>query len=220
MENNFDLITESRSQKWFKLIREMLCDRGYPRHHRAKVFIANGRVSIRLKTFSDKRQCFLVFFDCPPTRFNSSTISKDSFNAYYREAKRVRGVRRVIIVSQNPLKSQPHHIKQSIEKFVYMTGNSKLEGIIPLEVWLYGQLSINPMKHSLVPPHKQLSSKDKEVLRKEWKIKEGELKTHLPKISSNDPIVRWFNWEPGSLIKIENKCYRRTVIFYRYVVAV
>ncbi len=214
-----DLITDSRAQKWFKLTREMLCDRGFSNHHRVKEFIANGRISIRLRAFSTRGRCFLVFFDCPPNYVNPSTISKDAFNAYYREAERLTGIKRVIIVSQTPLKSQPHHLERSIEKFVHIAGNSKLKGIIPFEVWLYDQLTINPIKHRLVPAQQKLSSKEKHRLRKQWKIKAESLQHLLPKLSVNDPIVRWFNWKPGSLIRIEPKYSGTTVLFYRYVVA-
>jgi len=58
----------------------------------------------------------------------------------------------------------------------------------------------NYTKHCLVPKHEKMSKADAELFLERKKLKSAP--HHLPKISINDPIVRFHDWKRGDLIRI------------------
>ena len=72
------------------------------------------------------------------------------------------------------------------------------------------------LKHALVPEHEIMSKKEiKEMLGK-YNVTKGQ----LPKIMSNDPVVKRITAEPGDVVKItrDSKTAGKSV-FYRVVIA-
>ena len=77
----------------------------------------------------------------------------------------------------------------------------KDRSIDDLQIVWYKQLLFNPTKHMLVPKHTKMSDKETEELLKKFSIKNPKLQ--LPTITRDDPIVRYFNFKTGDILKIE-----------------
>lgn len=75
-----------------------------------------------------------------------------------------------------------------------------------IESFFYRFLLYNPTKHIKVPKHSKLHEIKKELPRINLK--------DLPEILSSDPIVKFYGFDVGDVIKID----RSTEIFYRRVV--
>ncbi|OHS94630.1 DNA-directed RNA polymerases I, II, and III subunit RPABC1 [Tritrichomonas foetus] len=83
------------------------------------------------------------------------------------------------------------------------------EGKYRVEVFEQKEVLINITEHELVPLHEPLSSSQKKELLDRYKINESQ----LPKILKNDPVVRYFGVDPGTVMKIT----RRSETAGRYV---
>jgi DNA-directed RNA polymerase subunit H (RpoH/RPB5) len=84
------------------------------------------------------------------------------------------------------------HKKQTFRP-IPSTNEDKWQGIECHEVHT---ISFNRTKHVLVPKHILLSKEEKLELFRSYP------KETLPRISSNDAIVRWFDAQPGDVFKI------------------
>jgi len=65
---------------------------------------------------------------------------------------------------------------------------------------------INITKHSLVPKHSLLTNEEVDELKLEV--------NKLPLILRKDPVIRWYNFKPGGVCKIDRK---NGSIFYRLI---
>lgn len=70
------------------------------------------------------------------------------------------------------------------------------------------------LDHVLVPKHEILSPEEKEAILKKYGIKEKQ----LPKIFSNDPVIKEIGAKPGDVIKITREFMGRKSVYYRIVV--
>lgn len=71
------------------------------------------------------------------------------------------------------------------------------------------------LKHELVPEHIIMNEKEKEELFEKLKIKSH----NLPKILSNDPVVKAIDAKEGDVLKIIRKSLTAGVsVYYRVVV--
>lgn len=61
------------------------------------------------------------------------------------------------------------------------------------------ELYINPTQHELVPPHEKLSVEEKRAKLAESKSQPSQILV----LTSNDPIVRYYGWKPGDLIRVK-----------------
>jgi len=76
-------------------------------------------------------------------------------------------------------------------------------------------MKIKLQDHILVPKHEVLSKEEAEELLKVLGIK----KEQLPKIKSNDPIVKEIGAKPGDIVKITRESLTAgKSIFYRLVI--
>ncbi len=72
------------------------------------------------------------------------------------------------------------------------------------------------MKHELVPKHEVMSKKEVKAVLEKYNVTKGQ----LPKIMSNDPVVKRIEAEPGDVIRITRASQTAgKSIFYRVVVA-
>lgn len=72
---------------------------------------------------------------------------------------------------------------------------------ITYELYHYEWLLVNPTSYYLVPQHRALSELEKEQLLKRLSVQEHQ----LPRITPDDPIMRWYGVKPGTLIQITRK---------------
>ena len=76
--------------------------------------------------------------------------------------------------------------KQHLEKLA-------VEGTI-VETFAVGQLQFDIMRHALVPPHKEVSARCVRKL--------GVTPEQLPVILATDPVVRYFRWPRGTIVRV------------------
>ena len=88
------------------------------------------------------------------------------------------------------LKSKPNTSLKKIEKD---------KSIGNIQIMWCKHLQINPTKHILVPKHLKLADEDVTNLLEKYSLK---TKTKLPIILKADPIVRYYNFKTGDVIKI------------------
>jgi len=67
-----------------------------------------------------------------------------------------------------------------------------------IEFFYESELIFNKIEHSLVPKHEQLSPEEKDMVLKEYKIKE----VQLPKILIDDPISKYYGLLLNDVVKI------------------
>jgi len=76
-------------------------------------------------------------------------------------------------------------------------------------------LLFNPTRHSLVPKHEKISKEEMESVLIKYELKS---KSQLPLITKDDPIVRWYNFKSGDIIRIIRASETtKEAIFYRCV---
>jgi len=82
------------------------------------------------------------------------------------------------------------------------------------EVFFIHELMINLIDHDLVPQHEVLNNDEKQKFLQEYKVKGKE----LPRILLCDPIVRYYNLSPGTILRITRPSIASgESIFYRIV---
>ena len=89
------------------------------------------------------------------------------------------------------LKSKPNTSLNKLEKDKTL-GN--------LQIMWCKYLQINPTKHRLVPKHSKMSEDEISELLERYSIKN---RNQLPIILRSDPIVRYYNFDTGDIIKIK-----------------
>lgn len=97
----------------------------------------------------------------------------------------------------------------------------KISGITKptIQVFFDYQLYFNPTFHFLTPKHTKISDEDRRKLLAESKIQPSQLLV----ISIDDPIVRYYGWKIGNIIRIErtnlvtNQTLVKNSISYRIV---
>lgn len=67
-----------------------------------------------------------------------------------------------------------------------------------LESFFESELLVNITEHELVPEHIALTPDEKEELMKKYKLKDRQ----VMRIKANDPVVRYYAFELGQVIKI------------------
>jgi len=84
------------------------------------------------------------------------------------------------------------------------SGIRKLEirGQNNIQIFWCKQIQFNITKHSLVPIHRCLTEEEKEGILEKYEIL---YKSQFPIISQQDPIVRWYNYKKGDIIRISRK---------------
>jgi len=78
--------------------------------------------------------------------------------------------------------------------------NDKSEEIDSLQINCYKSLLFNPTRHILVPKHTRLTAEETNELLETYSLSN---KPQLPIILKEDPIVRYYNFKVGDVLKIE-----------------
>lgn len=85
----------------------------------------------------------------------------------------------------------------------------------PIQTFLFQHLQIDITEHALVPPHTQLSNADADHLLSEMFLR----REQLPKLYTTDPVCRFYDFDLGSVVKIDrNNGHMLQTTFYRHVV--
>lgn len=70
-----------------------------------------------------------------------------------------------------------------------------------IQIFFDYELRFNPTKHILVPLHELISPKEAKELLQKWRAS----KSQLPIILDKDPIVKYYSWPVGSIIKLHQR---------------
>lgn len=88
-----------------------------------------------------------------------------------------------------------------------------------IQIFYDFQLQANPTRHKLVPPHTKLSDDERREKLTKSRIEPRQLKN----FSIDDPIVKYYGWRPGDLIRVNrtnlatNRVMVRNTISYGVV---
>ncbi len=108
------------------------------------------------------------------------------------------GLNRCIIVTDAAPTAQAKNVVNNLESNTFSLFTLK-------------EMQFNVTKHVLVPKHEALSTKQKIEVLKQFRLTPDK----TPKIYTTDPIVRYYGWPRGTLVKITRGGGE---IFYRIVV--
>lgn len=89
-----------------------------------------------------------------------------------------------------------------------------LDALLPRDyskIFFVDELIVNPIDNKMVPKHELCSNKAVTKLLHKYSITIDA----LPKILLRDPIVRWYGWEVGDIIKVTRP---KGELYYRMVV--
>lgn len=104
-------------------------------------------------------------------------------------------IRNIMLISETPFNPNVSDIRKTLPDY-------------NIELYTYDQLYHNPMEHILVPKHEILS----DVQAKQYLKKNKLTPAQLPKISNNDPIVRYLGAKENQIIRITRKHMMNTDI--------
>ena len=92
----------------------------------------------------------------------------------------------------------------------------KSESIDSIQITFYKNLLFNPTKHILVPRHIKLEDNEVSKIIDRYKLSS---KIQIPIILKDDPIVRYYNFKSGDVLKIEKRVGVTNFNYnnYRYV---
>lgn len=175
----------SKMNRAMEVIGEMLDQRGYSTNSKDEYILA------------DNNKDQLVVFFCSDVKFNL-----DKLKFYISKMNEIE-LNHCIIVYTDQITSTA---KKAIDNLEII----KPEGsIVPAEIELFSlkELQYNLTKHILVPKHTKLSDEDSLQIRKKF----GH---NLASILKTDPVVRFYNFKKGDIIKITRK---EGYIMYRIV---
>ena len=83
-----------------------------------------------------------------------------------------------------------------------------------IEIFLYQDFVVNPVRHSLVPRHTRLTKEEEEDLFRRF----GRERNRYPKLPSTDVVSRYYNFRPGDVIGIKRQFgFQEPTIYYRIV---
>lgn len=141
------------------------------------------------------------------TKTLRSTIIDDlKKNSSYIEGfvKKYNGKYNIILVFNNDLLTTPSiNSLTSFDKILQKKGGM-------LQYFHSNELSFNPTKHELVPPHRKLTIEEGKKMMDKYMIKS---KLQMPLILHTDVIAKWIGLKQGDLVEItrynqnSGKCY-------------
>jgi len=142
---------------------------------------------------------------------------KDTFVAIKIIREKITAISRAVSVNDFLNKYKNDHkiiIIKEINKKAAQTIKNNNPGT---EIFFEEELMINIIDHDLVPQHIPLSKEESEEMLRTYLCKNK--KKNLPKIYDFDPVVRYLNLKPGTIVKILRPSDNAGVgVFYRLVV--
>jgi DNA-directed RNA polymerase I, II, and III subunit RPABC1 len=144
-----------------------------------------------------------------------STIDKKKIALNVQNMKKNK-VTKGIIVSKHPVSKKTRTLLYILGKDVVIeTGKKSFENIrCTFEIFEEIEFMINLVSHESIPKHIEMTDEEKILFLTSNKIVESQ----LPKITLADPIVRYYNFQKGSCIKIIRLFEDKESIYIRLVV--
>lgn len=85
-----------------------------------------------------------------------------------------------------------------------------LEPTKTLQIFDIFELKNNLTRHSMVPKHELVNPTESQHLLDQYKIS----RLQLPRISIDDPVIKYYGWKRGHIVKI----HRKTGPYYRCII--
>jgi DNA-directed RNA polymerase I, II, and III subunit RPABC1 len=192
---NFKKMDYERFSKIQNVLFEMMADRNY---------LIPDTKRINKEDFSTEKPFHYIFSKRNGTSiicflcFNNG-IDVSVLNNLHETTKQLE-IRNVIYISD---KITPP-AKKTIANDIVNLG-------VNITIFNFSEMEINKTKHELVPKHILLIKEKEEELLKAYKI----TKNQLPKIYTTDPIVKYYGWNVGQIVKIIRK---NGSVYYRCIV--
>ena len=177
-----------------KNVLHMLIDRGYNIGEEKKI-LEFSNLQAFCYCYNHKKLFFQVYNDklCVHFILNSNKKKKISLQDIKNVLENINTKIQCIFIIPDKLS---HEANNQIKK-------------TKIQVLNYDFFVFPLSKHWYVPLHTKLSDNEKKNFLLHRKITEDQ----LPVLKNSDPIVQYYGWRPGSLIKITRPCY----FFYRVV---
>lgn len=182
-----------------RTILEMLSDRGYavlhteedllqPRkvfesEYEAQNYDKESLTLLRQKADDDKDQICVLFPQVEKNKKAGIKIIRDIYQKMHKD-----GLRHAIVI----LDIGPSPIAKREIMQLNAAGHSRME------IFVENELLVNITEHEMVPKHEVLSTEDKMILLRLYKVKESQ----LPRIQKTDPVARYFGLTHGIVVKI------------------
>lgn len=84
-----------------------------------------------------------------------------------------------------------------------------------IEFFCFSELQIDLMKFAIVPRHTALTKDEIDEVKKRYHIDNND---KWPKLRRTDPVARYYNWEPGTVVRIDRAWGSESTPYYRIVV--
>jgi len=130
----------------------------------------------------DKQDFIIVSF---LSRGQNTQVGKTATDPFMKEIFQ-KSYKEAIAIVDGPLSTDS---KDIIEKAMSQ---------VLIQVFTVNELLFNVTKHVMVPKHEKIPDSQVPDLLRELKV----TKSNLPGILYEDPVVRYYNWPPGSIIQV------------------
>ena len=172
---------------------QMLEDRGYTVTHTSNHLKAaiQQEQPVLMATHPGRALSFLVFF------LDEAKIG-------------VKTVRRLVPL----LETQAHGILLVSEEGPTPFTKKELLTIEGVETMIFKRLVFNFARSKIVPPHRLLNADEEARLRERYVTTGSE---EWPKLTSSDPVVRYYNWPVGGVVEIERYIGHEPSLYYRVI---
>ena len=180
-------------ERVIRTVVEMLKDRGYS--------VSNDCRTVGDITYKMQENDIIVF---------GEQENKPNIVVYFHNEERI-GVKQ--LREWNESFSDSDIIIVSLEGPTAFTKKEVDQHYPNVQFFLYENLCINITKHHLVPRHEKIQPED--IKKLNIKVKNNE---EWPKIYVSDPVVQYYDFKPGDLIRITRTIgYPEPIYYYRLV---
>ena len=175
----------------------------------------NVRSDEKDSVMEEKHGCKSVLEDVTPSYQSTPRKSKvieqpDVFVYFAAEAKVL--VKKMREYIQHMQDSQVSHAIIVFGQQITTAAKREVPLHFQLEFFQVTELIKNITKHQLVPKHERIASEiEVQKILSQYKLAGKHL---LPRFEKTEPIVRYYNWPPGSVIRIHRRCGN---LYYRHV---
>lgn len=179
------LAYEKRNSYWSQISNEFRFDKKY------QIDMEGDRchLSNYYEHEDDARiKCIVLYIDIAKGKIGEMVI-KPMLN-FLTEG----GFRDIIFITGKPFSKRGLNMISNISPVVF--GSDRRKDVFSRFIQIFSdqELYVNPLENSLVPLHELLSREEKNELLKKY--------SEIPRISIEDPVVKFYGWRLGNVVKI------------------
>ena len=151
--------------------------------------------------------------------FTAEKEDEDTVRVHFVDEPKIMS-KDVEVASEKALKLGSRHVIIVAETVVMVHINKQIATQVnkhdmQVEVFSFADLMMDITEHELVPPHIMLSEQEKQEVLRRFCTSESK----IPKLLQTDPVAKFYNMQPGQMVKIIRKSPTRdSAEYYRVVV--